>query len=120
MTDKLSALSNEMAIIGAGSYGSVIAELAESCGYRVALFLDDDPAKYDTALDGLPVSGPIEGGLRSLPPRVAVSVAIGDNDLRLQWLRKAKELGHQVPALISPHAVVSESATVEALCVRVG
>jgi sugar O-acyltransferase (sialic acid O-acetyltransferase NeuD family) len=113
MTDRFAALPYEMAVIGAGSYGAVIAELAESCGYRVALYLDDDPAKQGILLDGVPVSVPIEDALRSLSPSIAVSVAIGDNDVRRQWLRKAKVLGYQVPALISPHAVVSKSATVE-------
>ncbi len=113
MTDQVAVLPQEMAVIGAGSYGTVIAELAESCGYRVALFLDDDLAKHGTHLDGVPVLGPIEAALGSLPPSLAVSVAIGDNDTRLLWLKRAKNRGHQVPALVSPQALVSESATVE-------
>lgn len=113
MTDQLAALPSDMAIIGAGFYGTVVAELAESCGYSVGQYLDDDLAKQGTRIDGAPVSGPIEDALRSLPASVAVSVAIGNNDLRLRWLLAAKRLGHHVPALVSPQALVSESATIE-------
>lgn len=113
MTDHLRAPACNMAIIGAGTYGEAIAELAESCGYDIGLYLDDDPNKRGIKIGGVDVAGPIDAALVALPRSVAVAVAIGNNDLRIRWMRAAVRLGHYLPALISGQALVSRSATVE-------
>lgn len=105
-------LIRDIAIVGAGSYASTIAELAESCGYRVVRFLDDDAVKHRSILDDKPVSYPIDQSLAELSRECAIAVAIGDNDARLRWITRSKELGHPIPALISPYAVVSPRATI--------
>lgn len=102
----------EMVIIGAGTYGSVIRELAESCGYGVVGFLDDDAAKWGTDLDGLPVSGPISSALDDAAADLAVAVAIGNNTARLAWLLAAQLRGREIPCLLSPWAIVSPSAQI--------
>jgi FlaA1/EpsC-like NDP-sugar epimerase len=55
-------------IIGAGFTGTTIAaELrAKRIFGRVVAFLDDDPAKIGTRIDGIPVLGPIEAAVRAL------------------------------------------------------
>ena len=55
-------------IIGAGFTGTTIAaELrAKRIFGRVVAFLDDEPAKIGTRIDGIPVLGPIEAAVRAL------------------------------------------------------
>lgn len=101
-----------LAIVGAGTYGSVIKELAEACGYRVAGFLDDRADAWGCDLDGLAVSGPIFEAMDGLPLGCQVAVAVGNNAVRLRILRETRNRGRGVPALISPHAIVSPSAEI--------
>ena len=105
--------TREITIIGAGTYGAVIAELAAECGYEIRSFLDDNEEAWGRTYLGAEISGPVDAALRSLPQGTAVAVALGDNCLRLRYLRQARELGHVTPTLISPGATVSPSATIE-------
>ncbi len=112
MTDQRASHAPELAIIGAGQYSALVAELAETCGYHVVCYLDDDPGKQGTSVQGVPVRGPIAAGLPAIPRDVAVAVALGDNDARSKWLVAARQLGYRVPALVSPLATVSPSAEI--------
>lgn len=109
--DRLSI--NQLTIIGAGTYGAVIAELAAECGYTVERFLDDNDEIRGKMLLGAEVSGPVEGALQRLPRGTAVAVALGDNNLRLKYLRLARAYGLSTPSLISPGATVSPTAIVD-------
>ncbi|MGA4669592.1 hypothetical protein ACPCG0_07335 [Propionibacteriaceae bacterium Y1923] len=102
-----------LVIVGAGSYGSVIAEIAAECGFIVGQFLDDRQAVWGTNLDGVPVTGPIERELRNLDKNQQVAVALGDSDARMRYLLIARELQLGTPALISPGATVSPTAVLE-------
>lgn len=104
--------SNDIVIIGAGSYATTIAELAESCGYRVLGYLDDDPTKARAGLDGIPVCGPIDSAMNRLESGCSIAVAIGNNAIRLKWLYAVRAAGHSTPRLISPSALVSPKASV--------
>lgn len=105
--------ARELTIFGAGTYAEPIRELAESCGYVVTRYLDDDPQRIAAGLDGIPTVGPISDALPRLPSGTSVAVAIGNNDVRLRLLRQARELGLKTPALVSPLAMVSRSAAIE-------
>ena len=105
--------TREITIIGAGTYGAVSAELAAECGYEIRSFLDDNEEAWGRTYLGAEISGPVDAALRSLPQGTAVAVALGDNCLRLRYLRQARELGHDTPTPISPGATVSPSATIE-------
>lgn len=112
MNSDASMVHPEITVIGAGTYGSVIGELAESCGYHVTHYLDDDLSKWGTGLDRVPITGPIDDALRRLPEGCAVAVAVGNNQARLKWLREAQSQGLSIPMLVSPHALVSPKASV--------
>lgn len=108
-------------IVGAGSYALTIGELAASVGFDVAGFLDDDERKFGTELDGYSVSGPIRAVLPELPRDVAVAVAIGDAQSRLEILELCHNLGLATPSMVSPRAIISPSATLaEAVYVHPG
>jgi UDP-perosamine 4-acetyltransferase len=79
-------------------------------------WLDDDADKIGSRVLDLPVDGPIEAALGRLPETVPVLVSLGDNGLRLRWLRRARLLGHPTPALVSPSAEVSARAAIGEAC----
>lgn len=105
--------TRSLVIIGAGNYGPVIAELAESCGFHVVGHLDDRVALHGTQVSGRPVLDQISAGLDRLGHDTAVAVAIGANVVRLKYLNEARQKGFATPALVSPQAVVSPSAKVQ-------
>ena len=47
-------------IIGAGTYGAAILDLAESNGYEVIGFFDDDLSKIGKQILGIPIVGKLE------------------------------------------------------------
>lgn len=109
----------DLTIVGAGGNASPIAELAESCGFRVVRYLDDDPAKAGAVIEGVPVEGPIDSGLAKLPSGSAVAVSFGNSAARAKVLATARDLGLALPALVSPLAVISPTATYDdAVCIH--
>ncbi len=112
MGSELAQEHRDIAIIGAGSYAATIAELASTCGYVTTQYLDDDCAKNGSRLDGAPIHSPIAAGLADLPSDCSVAVAIGNNDVRLFWLERARALGLDTPSLISPMSLVSPKASI--------
>lgn len=109
----------DLTVVGAGGNASPIAELAESCGFTVVRYLDDDATKAGTAVEGVPIEGPIESGLAGLPSGSAVAVSFGNNAARARVLTTARDLGLALPALVSPLAVISPTATYEdAVCIH--
>jgi UDP-perosamine 4-acetyltransferase len=103
--------SKELVIIGTGGHAKVVIELIRAEG------------KYQIkGCTGLGETGfvlgdvPILGTDRVLPGLLAngtkkAFVAIGDNHLRLRLLAKFLEMGFELINAISPHAVVSPSAS---------
>ena len=92
-------------ILGAGSHGTELRELARSLHvFRRVEFLDDDPAKC--------ALGPcrhLEQYVREFP--IAIP-AVGDRALRMRWMEELIQAGFVLPVLIHPTAVVSENAVI--------
>lgn len=104
--------NRDLVVVGAGSYGLVISDLARRCGFSVVGYFDDDSSKWGSLMQEVSVSGPIDESLESLSPGIPVAVAIGDNTIRLRYIKAAIESGHQTPNLISPLSMISDSATI--------
>lgn len=92
-------------ILGAGSHGQEVKELAEGLRiFRKISFLDDihpdkaiGPCKdFGNYLDEYPVAIP----------------AIGDPEVRMRWMRELISTGYVIPTLIHPTAIVSGSAEI--------
>ena len=89
-------------ILGAGQYGRVVRETAEAMGcFEKICFLDD--------------SSPLAAGkmaeYESLRGTFSSAfVAMGNPQLRMQWLEKLEQAGYEIPVLIHPNAYVSSSA----------
>lgn len=89
-------------ILGAGQYGQVARETAEAVGcFDKIGFLDDNsPAVLGKLAD-----------YESLRQEYDCAfVAMGNSQLRMQWLDKLEQAGFELPVLIHPKAYVSSSA----------
>ena len=92
----------KLLIIGAGQYGAVASETAETMGcFSKISFLDDNN----------PVAIGKLSELETFVQEYAnVFVAIGSPVIRLEWIEKAEKMGYEIATLISPKAYISPSA----------
>jgi sugar O-acyltransferase (sialic acid O-acetyltransferase NeuD family) len=124
----------ETVIFGASRQGRVVLEVLRAQGQHPILgFLDDDPAKRDLLVDGLPVLGGMEWAAANAPTsfpkkartstrsrgrdltaasggrRLAAIVAIGGNDARMDVAKWLRALGFDLINAIHPSAVIQSS-----------
>lgn len=89
-------------ILGAGQYGIVVQETALATGsFESIAFLDDN---NPTAL------GKLDSFERYLPRFANAFVAMGNPQLRKEWLGRLERAGFLLPTLIHPAAYVSPTA----------
>ncbi len=92
-------------ILGAGQYGHVALDVATSTEkFSKIDFLDDNNEKAIGILNKL---ADFKGKYD------CCTVAIGNNELRETFLKNAEDIGYDLSPLISPHAFISPSATIE-------
>lgn len=95
---------------GAGGHGKVIVDALFACGcWDVAGFLDDDEKKTGQKVLGLPVCGS-GARLTEFADQLkagSIAIAIGDNYVRDEKFRKAKECGLSPVTIIHPSAHMS-------------
>ncbi len=116
--DKLYALRPirqlNLLILGAGSHGQEVMELAQALRvFHKISFLDDFAAGK--------AIGPCCGFADYLSEYPAAIPAVGDTALRMRWMRELAEVGFAIPTLIHPAAVVSPSAVIgtgSVICAR--
>lgn len=101
----------ELYIVGAGTYGEAMFDLAEHCGYSVAGFFDDNEEKIGSLIFGKKVLGKVEELFADNLTGVNVVVAIGNNRVRNNLLKQVREKGGATPTLI--HKTVTITKNVE-------
>ena len=91
-------------IVGAGQYGMVAKEIAESmrCFDRIDFVDDNSPTAIGKIVD-------IE---KLFPDYDSAVVAIGNSDLRLSLINTLHEIGYYIPSLIHERAYVSPTAKI--------
>lgn len=94
-------------ILGAGEYGQLVKELARN-KYTTIDFLDD---KSDVAI------GKFEDYRKLKDKYPDAVVAMGNNEVRMEWLVRLEEAGYKLPILISEKAYVSPTAVIEEGCI---
>lgn len=94
-------------IIGAGEYGQLVKELAESCGYNKIDFLDD---KSPLAI------GMVSEAKKWKNVYTEFIVAIGNPDIREKIVESLEEI-FRLATLVHPSAYVSKSAIIENGCI---
>lgn len=104
-------------ILGAGSQGPVVREIAEEIGiFEDIAFLDDDPANKLAI-------GPLKDMEKLVNTYPMATASFGDSYLRKTSMDALERLGYIVPSLIHPDATVSpdaklgRSVMVEARCI---
>lgn len=101
-------------IIGAGTYGEVYLAYLQESGIEIAGFLDDNAELHGHFIKGTPILGGTEllNSLQETSNIEAVYCPLGNNKLRVQLLKKAKELGYQIPNYIHPTVILSPHITI--------
>lgn len=101
-------------IIGAGKYGSVYLTYLKEAGVDILGFLDDNPNEWNKTIDGVPVIGPISK-LTVLKEELgieAVYCPLGNNRLRVKFLKYAEGLGYHTPNYIHPSVNLSSNVKI--------
>ncbi|SHI48652.1 sugar O-acyltransferase, sialic acid O-acetyltransferase NeuD family [Dethiosulfatibacter aminovorans DSM 17477] len=98
-------------LIGAGSYGDVIYDLAVECGYEVLGYYDDT-MDAGTVVNGVEVLGPIKEFLDQEAIEGNYAVTIGNVGIRNDWFRIIRAKGGDTPSLVHPSSYVSPSAEI--------
>lgn len=96
-------------IIGAGKYGEIYLTYLKESGVDVIGFLDDDPNVNGRKIGGVEVLGPISllETLMETKKVEAVYCPLGNNRLRVKFLKRAKDLGYETPGYIHPSVTIS-------------
>ena len=97
-------------IVGAGGHGRVILDVLRAAGLADGVcFVDDEPSRWGTEVDGAAVAGPrsvLRHGDR-------VYLGVGDNIARWRLAHDLAARGCRFPTLVSPTATVSPRARID-------
>ena len=101
-------------IIGAGPYGEVYLSYFAEAGIDIVGFLDDNDALKGTEIRGVPVLGGVSAleTLKDTHGIEAVYCPLGNNLLRVKFLKYALSLGYETPNFIHPSVVISPNVKV--------
>lgn len=104
--DMVEPASMNLLILGAGSHGHSVKEIAESLRvFQKISFLDDKVTGED-------VIGKCTDALKFKAEYPCAFVAIGDNELRKKYATYLKECNFLIPNIISPAANISKDAKI--------
>lgn len=98
-------MHDKLVIIGAGGHGRVCAEIAELCGYKRVIFLDDRANEF-VKIDGRTTDFVKYLGCADF------FVGIGNNSVRERIINLILQSGGNIITLIHPFTSVSPNATV--------
>ena len=105
----------KLLILGAGSHGQEVLEIAESLHiFQKIDFLDDDTNRLE-AIGSWDDINELKGNYNS------AIVAVGNEYTRKLWFAKLAEAGFTIPTLVHPSAIVSQNAKLGAgtvICAR--
>lgn len=104
---------DNLLILGAGQYGSVVKEIARAMGcFGKINFLDDNFGK--SQLDNNEMIIGTTDQLEQLKNEYSYAIpAIGNPLIRLSLIDKLEKMNYKIPVIISPRAYVSPSAKIE-------
>jgi UDP-perosamine 4-acetyltransferase len=103
---------NEIFIVGAGTYGEAMYELAAILNYEVVAYFDEDQNKEDTfVMDKIVIGKFSEYPIEEIQGKNFI-VAIGNNEIRFRLMEYIQQNGGITPTLIHPSAIVSPSAII--------
>lgn len=94
-----------LVILGAGGYGQTVADVASQLDrYDEIIFLDDNAAC---------VAGKCEDYSQYIDAETEIYPAFGNNESRINWVKRLLEADAVVPTLVHPTAYISPKATLD-------
>ena len=109
-------MDRNLLILGAGQYGSIVKEIAQTTGVFDKIKFLDDTFGQGTVGNERPI-GKLDMYADFLSCFAEAIVAIGNNKVRMDWTHKLQNAGYVIPIIASPRAVISRSAQIEIGCV---
>lgn len=105
-------MGTRMYIVGAGTLGRIVLDVARDLGVSVTGFVDDGASAPDAA--GVVIAGGVAWLLARAGTESAIAafVAVGDNKKRADLFRTLKAAGIALPSLVHPRAYIAPSAVV--------
>lgn len=98
-------------ILGAGGHGKVVSDIASMTGKWDSIAFLDDREDIKAVL-GFPVIGKCRDyGSYKETFKYAI-VAIGKNEVRLEWLQKLSKVGFAIPNIIHPFSSISRQCRI--------
>ena len=88
-------------ILGSGGYGNTVKDVAEQLGYKIIAVLDDSIPDHELST----WSSYIDENTSFIP-------AFGNNEFRLEWIKRIEEKAGKLAILIHPTAYISPTATI--------
>lgn len=105
-------INKDIYIVGAGTYGEAMHELANILGFKVLGFYDEDESKLNCVIMGIKVIGKFSDLTNQEIKNINFIVAIGNNEIRHNIMSKINVIGGKTPSLIHPTATISPSAEI--------
>lgn len=99
---------NNLVIVGASGHGKVIADIAEKCGYRGIVFLDDNPMVKSCG--GYKVVGGCKDALNY--KEADFVIAIGNAKIRRKIQSEFINAGLNIVSLIHPAAIIASNVKI--------
>lgn len=99
----------KLALLGAGSLGKLVANIAREAGHDLVGLWDDDPSKVGTTHRGIEIKGTTDD-FRSNRPTDNVAVCVGNLEARTKLFEKLETVGFSFPPVVHPSAEIAGSA----------
>lgn len=91
---------NKIYIYGASGHGLVVADIAQLCGYKNVIFVDDSKEEHKNFED------------IKKDNQTPIIIAIGKNKIREKLHKMVQENGFNIASLVHPSAIISPSAVI--------
>ena len=92
---------NKLVILGAGGYGNTVRDIAEQLGYTAITVLDDSIAER-----------PLASFVDYLEENTEFIPAFGNNEFRMEWIKRIEKAGGRLATLIHSTAYISPKASI--------
>lgn len=110
----MAANAQPIVIFGAGGLGRMVLDiLAHRPEWRPIAFLDNNHSKHGQTIDGLPILGDLSTWRQLHTEGVQhATVAIGDNEQRIQIAQRLQAAGASLTSAIHPLAMIATTARI--------
>jgi len=113
-------IKGRLAIFGAGGHGKVVAEAALASGWQDITFYDDK-FPHENHIGSYVVSGNFKNLISDAGCYDGCHVAIGSNNIRLDFIKRLKSVDIRLPNIIHPSAIISSTVLLaDAACILPG